>query len=38
MKFLILGSTLELKDNFKLIKVDVICKLVENFYPEISNE
>ena len=37
-KLLILSSILELKDNFKSFKVDAICKLIENFYPENSNE
>jgi hypothetical protein len=37
-KLLILSSILELNDNFKSFKVDAICKLIENFYPENSNE
>ena len=38
MKLFILNSVLESKDNIKLFKVYVICKLVDNFYPEDFNE
>jgi hypothetical protein len=38
IKLLVLNSALESKDNFKSFKVDVICKLVDNFYPKDFNE
>jgi hypothetical protein len=38
MKLLVLSSVLEPKNNFKLFKVDAICKLIDNFYPEDFNE
>jgi len=38
MKLLVLNFVLEPKDNFKLFKVDAICKLVDNFYHEDFNE
>jgi len=38
MKLLVLSSILEPKNNFKLFKVDAICKLIDNFYPEDFNE
>jgi hypothetical protein len=38
IKFLVLNSALEPKNNFKSFKVDIICKLVDNFYPGDFNE
>jgi hypothetical protein len=38
IKFFVLNSALEPKNNFKSFKVDVICKFVDNFYPEDFNE
>jgi len=38
MKLLVLSSVLEPKNNFKLFKVDAICKLIDNFNPEDFNE
>jgi hypothetical protein len=38
MKILVLSYALKPKDNFKSFKVDVICKLAKNSYPEDFNE
>ena len=38
IKFIVLNSDLEPKNNFKSFKVDVICKVVDNFYPGDLND
>jgi hypothetical protein len=38
LKLLVLSSTLKPKNNFKSIKVDVICKFIDNFYSKDFNE
>jgi hypothetical protein len=38
IKLLVLSFALEPKDNFKSFKIDVICKLVDNFYSEDFNK